>query len=131
MKPYDEQDLQSALDAVADGASIHQSAQEYGIPRSTLRNRIKGHQRRSEAFAYQQRLRPVQEELLTTWILAQAALGLPPSHAQVKEFAERILRAQGDSEPLGKRWLQAFLRRNPALKVQKSRSIDSQRVNGA
>ena len=52
MKPYNEQDLQGALDAVASGASIHQSAQEYGIPRSTLRNRIKGHQRRSEAFAY-------------------------------------------------------------------------------
>ena len=131
MKQYSEEELQQALQAILSGQTIKRAAIEHGIPRSTLQNRIKGQQPRSEAFSDFQRLRPVQEELLTTWILTQAALGLPPSHAQVKEFAERILRAQGDSEPLGKRWLQAFLRRNPAVQVQKSRSIDSQRVNGA
>ena len=49
----------------------------------------------------------------------------------MKEFAERILRSQGDPKPFGKKWLQAFLRRNPAIKVQRARSIDSKRVNGA
>ena len=93
MKQYSEEELQQALQAILSGQTIKRAAIEHGIPRSTLQNRIKGQQPRSEAFSDFQRLRPVQEELLTTWILTQAALGLPPSHAQVKEFAERILRA--------------------------------------
>ncbi|OHW95288.1 transposase, partial [Colletotrichum incanum] len=33
----------------------------------------------------------------------------------------------GDTQPLGKRWVNAFIRRNPSIKVQRSRSIDSRR----
>ena len=38
---------------------------------------------------------------------------------------------KGDYKKLGKRWMQAFLRRNPILKTKRFRNIDSQRVNGA
>ncbi|KAI1867673.1 uncharacterized protein JN550_006814, partial [Neoarthrinium moseri] len=131
MKSYSEQDLQEAIAAIANGAGIKESSREFGIPKSTLQNRIRGHQPRSEAFANQQRLLPSQEEWLSTWILAQDALGLAPTHAQVREFAERVLHAQGDTQPLGKRWLQGFLRRNPNILTQRSIPIDSKRVNGA
>ncbi|OHW95395.1 transposase, partial [Colletotrichum incanum] len=33
----------------------------------------------------------------------------------------------GDYRPLGKNWVQAFVKRNPSIKVKRSRSIDSRR----
>jgi len=56
---------------------------------------------------------------------------VPLTHAQIKDFAQRLLVLKGDNKPLGKRWMQAFLRRNPSLRTKRARSIDSQRVNGA
>src|SRR5208337_4543828 len=50
---------------------------------------------------------------------------------QLRIFAERILAIRGDLKPLGKRWVQAFLKRNPGIKVQRKHTIDSRRVNGA
>ena len=38
---------------------------------------------------------------------------------------------KGDHKPLGKRWIYAFLNRNPILKTKRSRNVDSQRVNRA
>ena len=72
-----------------------------------------------------------QEKSLTQWILMQSDLGLPPTHAQIKQFTTRILAVKGDHEPLGKRWMQAFLRRNPSLRTQRAHSRESARINGA
>ncbi|OHW95286.1 transposase [Colletotrichum incanum] len=72
-----------------------------------------------------------QEAKLASWVQSQADLGLAPTHQQIREFAQRILNAMGDTQPLGKRWVNAFIRRNPSINVQRSRSIDSRRVNGA
>ncbi|KAM4065785.1 DDE superfamily endonuclease [Hirsutella rhossiliensis] len=71
------------------------------------------------------------EKQLTEWILIQDALGLPPTHSQIRQFAQRMLAVKGDHTPLGKHWMQAFLRRNPAVRTQKCHHRDSARVNGA
>jgi hypothetical protein len=131
MKQYTEEDVDSALQAIAMGRSLRKAALEWGIPRTTLRDRIDGTQPRSVAFSGLQRLSKVQEDHLTQWILTQEALGLPPTHAQVRTFVSRILATKGDDSALGKRWLDGFLRRNPVIKTQRSKSIDSKRVNGA
>ncbi|TKW51383.1 hypothetical protein CTA1_2149 [Colletotrichum tanaceti] len=58
-------------------------------------------------------------------------MSVAPTYLQVKLFAERILQAIGDTEPIGRGWISAFLKRNPSVKVQRSRPIDSRRINGA
>lgn len=131
MNRYTKYNLTQALEAVANGQSARKAALDWGIPKSTLQNRLYGHESHQQAAESQQRLSPVQEGHLTNWILVQEALGLPPTHAQIKEFAQRILAIKGDYEPLGKHWMQAFLKRNPVIRTKKHRSIDSCRVNGA
>lgn len=131
MKQYSEEDVDSAVAAVTMGQSVRKASIDWGVPRATLQHRIAGTQPRSTAFSHMQRLSKVQEDHLTQWILAQAALGLPPTHAQVRSFVSRILATKGDLSPVGKRWVQAFLSRNPVIKTQRSKSIDSKRVNGA
>ena len=65
MKQYTEDDINQALDAVTRGATVKTAASAYGIPRSTLRNRLNGHQPHQQASASQQRLSQTQEDHLT------------------------------------------------------------------
>ena len=64
---YTEQDLTNAL-ALYDqgGESLRKLSLEFGIPRTTLYNRIIGIQRRQDAFEQHQSLSRVQEAHLTT-----------------------------------------------------------------
>ena len=130
---YSEQDLTNAIALYERGGeSLRKLSLEFGIPRTTLTSRITGTQRRQDAFEPYQSLSRVQEERLTAWVLAQVALGNPPPHAQIREFARRILLAQGHPQPwIGKDWMARFIRRNPILRTQRARQIDSVRVNGA
>ena len=131
MAPYTESDIQNAIADYRGGKSERKAAHEWGIPRSTLKHRLKGGESRSQAQSDYQRLTRVQEDHLAQWILTQGALGYAPSHAQIRLFAARIMHAGGDSKRLGKHWMQHFLRRNPAIKTLRGKKIDYQRVNGA
>ena len=132
MKPiYNKQAVQEALNTISNGMSQKKAGLEYGVPRSILQNRLRGLVSRQEAYTYEQRLSPVQEDHFTEWILGQESLGQSLIYEQIRLFAGRILQARGDAKPLGKRWISGFLRRNPILKTKKQVQIDSTRVNGA
>ena len=62
---YTEEDVQRALNAVANGMSQKKAGLEFGVPRSTIQNRINGTLSRQEAHEPQQRLSTVQEHRLT------------------------------------------------------------------
>jgi Tc5 transposase DNA-binding domain len=98
---------------------------------STLQNRNHGREKHALASESQQRLSKIQEEHLSTWVLAQEALGVPLTHGQIRQFAGRLLVIKGDHKELGKRWMEGFLRRNPILRTKRARNIDSVRVNSA
>ena len=130
---YTEQDLQDAIAKYHDGrCSMRSISREFGIPLATLQNRIHGTQTHSTAAEPQQALSRVQEDHLAQWVLTQVALSVPPTHAQIREFASRVLQAQGASRTtVGKGWMTRFIRRNPVLLTQRARKIDSVRINGA
>ena len=46
-------------------------------------------------------------------------------------MASRILRMNGDVEPLGKAWVQKYIQRNPRVKTVVGRPIETARANGA
>jgi hypothetical protein len=85
-----------------------------------LQDRLNGGESLQASHEGQQRLSAIQE-----------ALGLPPTHQQLREFATRILAAQGDTQPLGKRWINSFLRRNPEIGTVRGKGMDSARLNSA
>ncbi|KAI0999709.1 hypothetical protein K3495_g8488, partial [Podosphaera aphanis] len=130
MPQYTENNLQEALEALANGQSLEKASSKWGVPRSTLQNRLKGVQSGDVASSDSQRLSLTQENCLAEWIRVQGNLGLPPAHHQLKVMAERILQVDGNFQPLGKNWVQKFINRNPSIKVQRCRAIDFPRVNG-
>ncbi|KZL63646.1 hypothetical protein CI238_11557 [Colletotrichum incanum] len=84
---YTEDELNQALEAIANGVSQRQAARIYGIPKTTLQNRITGTQTRAAAFEDLQRLSVSQEAKLASWVQIQADLGLALIHQQIREFA--------------------------------------------
>ena len=102
MTNYTEYEVSQALESITNGQSIQKASIEWGVPRSTLQHRIQGTQPRATAASSRQKLSTTQEKHLVEWVQVQAALGLPPTHQQIREFAERILQLQGGPQTLGK-----------------------------
>jgi 4-hydroxybenzoate polyprenyltransferase len=131
MANYTEEQLYQALLQIKKGRSICRVAKEWAIPKTTLLRRLDGSQPRKEAFQHLQLLSKAHEERLAKWILTQEAIGLPPTHAQIKELAQRVLNVSGNTTTIGKRWMARFLARHPALGTKRTRSIEHARVNSA
>jgi len=128
---YSEDAVVSAyLEVHDDGISTKKAAQRYGIPRTTLRDRLHGVSSKADMPQPQQRLSPVQETRLATWILRQESLGYAPSHSQVRSVVEALLKSMDDHKPLGKNWIDGFKRRNPTIKTKIGRRMEASRFNG-
>lgn len=110
--------------------SVAAAARAFNVPRSTLRDRIDGRTNRRESHQHEQRLTARQEEMLANWIIEQDFQGLSPTHARVRQMAARITEADGDPNPrLGNKWVQSFLRRNPAVGSCIGRPLEASRAH--
>src|SRR5690242_13526201 len=125
--------IQPAIAELNSGVRISQRAvcKKWGVPRSSLRARVRGHNPHAIAHSHQQRLTPEQEEFLVQWILDEDSRAQPPSHPRVREMATRILCMNGDTRPLGKLWISHFLARNSRVASIIGRKIESARTTAA
>ncbi|KAL6408629.1 transposase-like protein [Ilyonectria robusta] len=131
MPNYTQNDLQLAIQEVAEGTLIRKAANHHNIPYTTLYSRINGRETRHKAYQWQQRLSTYQETELCNWLILQDKLGMAMTHAQIRKLVISILGAAGDDRPLGKRWIAGFLSCNPRIKTLRAKGIDSKRINGA
>jgi hypothetical protein len=75
MTQYTEADIQNALADIQNGVPKSTAAMRYGIPLTTLRDRISGSWHHKIAYSNIQWLSIVQEEHLARWILQESFLG--------------------------------------------------------
>ncbi|KAL0934828.1 uncharacterized protein CTRU02_209419 [Colletotrichum truncatum] len=120
--------MQKAIKDTETGISIRAAARKRKVPESTLRGRLHGAGTLRESRSQLQRLSPDQEQHLANWALAQGSLGLAPTNTELKELAQRVLAVAGEFEPLGRNWMDGFLRRNPSLRTVRGKFIGSQLV---
>ena len=69
MPRYSENSICLAIQDVENGISLRKAAQRWGIPRSTLHDRLTGTVTRNEANEHNQRLSKQQETNLVNWVL--------------------------------------------------------------
>ena len=132
MPKYTETDLQNALSDIRNGLTTAQAARLWGVPRTTLINRKQRHcEPHRVAATHLQRLSHSQETLLAKWILDQGSLGFPLSHGFIRYLVQRVLAEMGDTELLGKHWMQRFFERNPAVKTLAGKRIEKDRLENA
>jgi len=128
---YTEHDMRNACEEYARTGQLRATARNWAIPPSTLRIRLNGALPRSVAFQDYQRLSVVQETHLADWIRVQQTLGVPPTHAQIREMASRVCKERGDDRRLSIKWMEGFLKRHPFLRTQRARVVDANRINSA
>ena len=80
MHEYTKDDVHQAIREVINGKPRKSTSQKWGIPLSTLRDRLRDTQTHSLAAENQQKLSKVQEEHLANWVLTQKALGNGVTH---------------------------------------------------
>jgi hypothetical protein len=95
--------------------NIGRAAKLYDIPRTTLRDRLKGTQQRSQIHANRHKLTEFEEESLVKWILNLDKQGLPPRLTLVQEIANYLL-SQYRNQQVGENWVYNLVQRRPELK---------------
>ncbi|KAL7904534.1 hypothetical protein GGI35DRAFT_463142 [Trichoderma velutinum] len=100
MSKYSENDIRSAVEDVNYGISVRKAASRWGVPRTTLRKRLKGGVSRCDANEQNQRLSKASEKRVVQWIVGQNAVGAAPTRQHIKEYAAKLAR---NEQPLGKR----------------------------
>lgn len=121
MPAYTEEDMQNALRAIEAGKARGITAIKYGIPLSTLRQRLAyGIKIETENG---KRLSDQEEAQVRDWILSRAAFDSAPSNREIREYAASFPAARGDDKPLAASWIEGFIRRQPELEFLKYRVV--------
>lgn len=108
--------------------SLRISAETFGIPWTTLRDRLNGATNRRDAHRSQQLLTEYEETTIVKWCERMDDWGFPLRLGLVKEMAAYLVRKREFARTLGKHWLERFLSRNPAIASKFSARLDRQRA---
>jgi hypothetical protein len=127
---YTEETIANAIfDIQYNSLSHHQAAQKWGVPRSTLSNRIRGQTALSDQIQPSQLLTKNQEAKLVSWILRQESLGYALSHNQIRACVLALLKQQGSHSGVGRHWVSRFIERYPELRTKIGRRQEANRFN--
>ncbi|XP_035678820.1 jerky protein homolog-like [Branchiostoma floridae] len=132
---YHQADMEAALEAANNGASVYSLAKKFGIPRTTLIGRIKGHH--GEVQGRPSVLTPEDEEALVGYAKYMSDRGFPLTVRVTKALAQQIeiKRAKGRGESPrfkeagpGKKWWRGFKRRHPDISLRSPDQLDKERA---
>ena len=87
LQPY----LLAALEEIKKESTIMAAAKKYNIPRSSLSDKYNGRRTRQEYLVDQQRITPVVEDRLNSWIHTQAKGGLLPPTSRSRNMLPNLL----------------------------------------
>ncbi|KAF4490738.1 Pogo transposable element with ZNF domain [Colletotrichum fructicola Nara gc5] len=107
--------------------SVRRAAKNYGVPESSLRDRMNNRPRRETTQPQRHKLDAIEEKTLLQYVIEQDSRGFPLRLAGVEDMANLLLRAR-NGEPVGKRWARRFVDSQPALKTKFNRPYDYQRA---
>ena len=129
LSTYSESDLQLALFDVQSQRvqSINRAAIIYNVPQRTLSDRRAGKRSRRDCEPNSKRLNKLEEEAIIRRILEESARGFAPTKAEVRAMANKLLEERG-SNPVGKNWVDNFVKRTAELRTRWSRPYDHQRA---
>jgi hypothetical protein len=121
-RQYNEDDIADTILVITDnGISQYQAAQRYGIPKSTLQNRMRGQKAQKDQIQPNQRITKNDEIKIRDWVLQQEFLGYGLSHGQIRAGVKTLLEQRGDNTPLGVNWVFRFINKHPELKTKNDR----------
>jgi hypothetical protein len=119
----------NVLAITEEGVSLVRAAQQYGVPKSTLSDRIQGQGAQAQQLRPNRRISVEDEDRIKQWVLCQEFLGNGLSYNRIRKAVENLLQQRGDNEPLGANWVKKFINRHLELKTKKGRLQESVRFD--
>ena len=118
-RPYTEANVQLAIFDIQSNQiqSLRRAELVYKVPRRTIQRRRDATHCRRDCEPNAKRLTKLEEEVIIQCILNQSLRGVPPSKANVRDMADRLLRERGGN-PTGKNWVDRFIKRTPELRTR-------------
>ena len=128
---YTQEQLNAAIAAYTNKRSIRDVAKEFGVPKSTLENRLAG--KSSTNLGRPKVLSDEEERIITERILVMADWGFPLAVEDVKHIIRDYLNSMGRNTRLrdnlpGKDFIAGFLKRNPILSKRTANNIKRSRA---
>ncbi|XP_055708754.1 uncharacterized protein LOC129804981 [Phlebotomus papatasi] len=129
---YSEEALKNALDAVKAGESSRKASAKYGVPKSTLNDKLSGKQA-EEKFIGKPVLGQEKESQLVEWIVKRAESGFPVVKSELQDTIRIMLKNEKMKAPFtnsrpGRFWFKGFLRRNPEVSLRVVQNLTERRA---
>ncbi|MCG8621544.1 MAG: hypothetical protein MJE68_06030 [Proteobacteria bacterium] len=120
-KAWDESMMTKAVSAVTRGKgsiSVREAALKFGIPKSTLGDRVSGRVLSGATSGPATYLNSSEEEELVRFLLGCAEIGYPKSRKQILALVRRLLVKKGITAPVTSGWWESFCSRHPNLTLR-------------
>lgn len=132
---YSEEELEKAIECVRLGSqSLNSAFQKYGVPKATLSKKVRGLAPMERRMGPNTVLNKGEEDKIANWILSKAKLGFPMHPNEVLDSVQKVILETNRETPFtdgrpGKKWLQLFLNRHPAIKKRNTEIISKARAS--
>ena len=113
---------------IQEGMSFRDAAVQFGVPKSTLGNRISGRVLIGATSGPQTYLDRDEEAELVQFILRCAEIGYATSRKQILALVRRLLQKKGKNAPVTSGWWESFCDRHPNLTLRAPASLSRARA---
>ena len=128
-KQYEQSRMLRALNAVREGQSIRRAALEYGLPKSTLGDRMSGRVTHGTLSGPPRYLSSDEEEELVRFLLGCSSMGYAKSRKEVFALVQGLVVAKrGLTKAITSGWWESFCRRHPNLTLRAPAPLSQARV---
>ena len=115
---WDDISMTKAMSAVDDGMSIRRASELYGVPKSSLHDRISGKVQHGTQPGPVPYLTSEEEEELVVFLVRTADIGFPRTIAQVLALVQQVLDFKGIDKVCTHGWWQRFCQRHKKVSLR-------------
>ena len=131
-KTWDEQQFAGAVSAIQDrGFTVRRAAEEYGIPKSTLHDRLSGKHLPGFRSGPERYLTDEEESELEEFLIGCASVGFAKSRIQVMELVQEVMRHKGRNVSVSHGWWESFSKRHPNITLRTASPLSYARIVGS
>ena len=116
---WGQEQMHGAIDAVLhEGMSIRRAAEQYGVPKSSLGDRLSGRVLADASCGPATYLSFAEEEELVVFLTRCASIGYAKSRKEVLALVQCVLESRGIQKSVTNGWWESFRRRHPGLTLR-------------
>jgi hypothetical protein len=131
-KAYDEDKLYSAYEEVVfENVPVRQAAMLYGVPATTLRDRVSGRVPFGKKSGPTRYLTDEEEDELVCFVIGCAEIGYSYTRKDILELVQEILIRKEIFTVISHGWWEAFKKRHPEITLRKPELVSHVRANCA